>query len=48
VALAASPLLLPELASFFYQPRLLALTHTLTLGWVSLTSGRVFGVAPPP
>jgi hypothetical protein len=36
-ALAASPLLLPELASFFYQPHLLALTHTLTLGWVSLT-----------
>lgn len=36
-ALAASPLLLAELSSFFYQPHLLALTHTLTLGWVSLT-----------
>ena len=36
-ALAASPFLLDEVASFFYQPSVLALTHTLTLGWVSLT-----------
>ena len=36
-ALVAGPFLLGELESFFYQPRLLALTHVLTLGWVSLT-----------
>ncbi|MBI3637323.1 MAG: hypothetical protein HY216_14105, partial [Candidatus Rokubacteria bacterium] len=37
LALVGAPLLLRELESFFYQPHLLALTHTLTLGWVSLT-----------
>jgi hypothetical protein len=28
--------LAPELASHYYQPRLLALTHTVTLGWITL------------
>ena len=37
-ALVAAPFLLGELGSFFYQPSLLALTHALTLGWVSLTN----------
>jgi hypothetical protein len=36
-ALAAAPFLLGDLAAFFYQPPILALTHALTLGWVSLT-----------
>jgi hypothetical protein len=36
-ALVAGPFLLGELDAFFYQPRVLALTHVLTLGWVSLT-----------
>lgn len=36
-ALVAARILLGELQFFFYQPRILALTHTLTLGWVSLT-----------
>jgi hypothetical protein len=36
-ALAASPFLLHQLDAFFYQPPVLALTHLLTLGWVSLT-----------
>jgi hypothetical protein len=37
VALVGGPFLLGELAAFFYQPRVLALTHVLTLGWVSST-----------
>jgi hypothetical protein len=36
-ALVAAPFLLDDLDAFFYQPRVLALTHVLTLGWVSLT-----------
>jgi hypothetical protein len=27
----------PDLVAFFYQPRPLAITHTFTLGWISLT-----------
>ena len=27
----------PEMEDFFYQPRVLAITHTFTLGWISLT-----------
>ncbi len=27
----------PDVESFFYQPRVLAVTHTFTLGWISLT-----------
>ena len=37
LALLAAPFLLDEVAAFFYQPHVLALTHVLTLGWVSLT-----------
>jgi hypothetical protein len=37
LALIAAPFLLGDLATFFYQPHLLALTHVLTLGWVSCT-----------
>jgi hypothetical protein len=33
----AVPWLAPELAGHYYQPRLLALTHTITLGWITLT-----------
>lgn len=29
--------LAPELAGHYYQPRILALTHTLTLGWITMT-----------
>jgi hypothetical protein len=36
-ALLVAPFFLTELAAFFYQPHLLALTHALTLGWVSTT-----------
>ena len=28
--------LAPDLASHYYQPRVLALTHTVTLGWITL------------
>jgi hypothetical protein len=27
----------PDIETFFYQPRVLAVTHTFTLGWISLT-----------
>lgn len=27
----------PDLVTFFYAPRVLAITHTFTLGWISLT-----------
>ena len=36
-ATAALPWLAPELAGHYYQPRVLALTHTITLGWITLT-----------
>jgi hypothetical protein len=40
VALVAAALgtvwLAPELASHYYHPRVLALTHTVTLGWITL------------
>lgn len=31
------PWLAPELAGHYYQPRILALTHLVTLGWIALT-----------
>ena len=31
------PWLAAELAGHYYQPHILALTHTLTLGWITLT-----------
>jgi len=36
-ALVAAPFLAATLADHFYQTRVLALTHALTLGWISLT-----------
>lgn len=37
VAAAGVAWLAPELAGHYYHPRILALTHTVTLGWVTLT-----------
>jgi hypothetical protein len=37
VAAAAVPWLAPELTGHYYHPRVLALTHTVTLGWITLT-----------
>jgi hypothetical protein len=37
VAAAALPWLAEELSGHYYHPRLLALTHTVTLGWITLT-----------
>jgi hypothetical protein len=37
LAAAAVPWLARELAGHYYQPRILALTHTVTLGWITLT-----------
>ncbi len=37
LAALALPWLATELAGHYYHPRLLALTHTLTLGWITLT-----------
>jgi hypothetical protein len=37
LAAASLPWLARELAGHYYQPRILALTHTVTLGWISLT-----------
>lgn len=37
VGTAAAPWLAPELAGHYYHPRLFALTHTFTLGWITLT-----------
>ncbi len=34
---AAVPALAPELAGHYYHPHLAALTHTLTLGWITLS-----------
>jgi hypothetical protein len=36
-AALALPWLADELAGHYYHPRLIALTHTLTLGWITLT-----------
>lgn len=37
LALAGCLWLAPELAGHYYHPRLLALTHTATLGWITLS-----------
>src|SRR5215510_16152886 len=37
LAALAVPWLAPALAGHYYQPRVLALTHTVTLGWITLT-----------
>ncbi len=36
LALVLALLAGPDFAAFFYQPRVLAVTHALTLGWISL------------
>jgi hypothetical protein len=36
VAAAAVPWLATELSGHYYHPRVLALTHTVTLGWITL------------
>lgn len=35
LGVAAAPWVVGDLMDFFYQPRILALTHTFTLGWIS-------------
>ncbi len=35
LAVAAAPWVIGDLVDFFYQPRLLALTHAITLGWIT-------------
>jgi hypothetical protein len=37
LAALSLPWLAPELAGHYYHPRLLALVHTVTLGWITLT-----------
>jgi len=37
LACAAVPALAPELAGHYYHPRLTALAHTVTLGWITLS-----------
>ncbi len=37
LATAGTVWLAPELGGHYYHPRLVALTHTVTLGWISLT-----------
>ena len=37
LACAAVPALAPELAGHYYHPHLAALTHTVTLGWITLS-----------
>jgi cbb3-type cytochrome oxidase subunit 1 len=37
LAAVSLPWLARELAGHYYQPRILALTHTATLGWITLT-----------
>jgi hypothetical protein len=41
------PWLASELAGHYYQPRILALTHTVTLGWITLTiMGASYQIVP--
>ena len=35
LAIAAAPWVVGDLVEFFYQPVLLALTHAITLGWIT-------------
>jgi hypothetical protein len=37
IALTGLPWLAPELAGHYYHPRVLALTHTVTLGWITMS-----------
>ncbi|HET7340005.1 MAG TPA: hypothetical protein VFL90_00975 [Methylomirabilota bacterium] len=46
-AAVATPMLAPELAGHYYHPRVLALTHTVTLGWITLTiMGASYQIVP--
>ena len=46
-AALAVPWLAPALAGHYYQPRVLALTHTVTLGWITLTiMGASYQIVP--
>jgi hypothetical protein len=46
-AAVAVPWLAPALAGHYYQPRVLALTHTVTLGWITLTiMGASYQIVP--
>ena len=47
LATTATPWLAPELAGHYYHPRILALAHTVTLGWITLTiMGASFQLIP--
>jgi hypothetical protein len=47
LAALALPWLAPALAGHYYQPRVLALTHTVTLGWITLTiMGAAYQIVP--
>jgi len=47
LATLAVPWLASELAGHYYQPRVLALTHTVTLGWITLTiMGASYQIVP--
>src|SRR5712691_12459527 len=37
IALTGLPWLTPELAGHYYHPRVIALTHTVTLGWITMS-----------
>jgi hypothetical protein len=47
LAAVAVPWLAPALAGHYYQPRVLALAHTMTLGWITLTiMGASYQIVP--
>lgn len=47
LGVAAAPWVVGDLIEFFYQPRILALTHTFTLGWISSAiMGVMYRVVP--
>jgi hypothetical protein len=47
LAALALPWLAPALAGHYYQPHVLALTHTVTLGWITLTiMGASYQIVP--
>jgi hypothetical protein len=47
LAALSVPWLAPALAGHYYQPRVLALTHTVTLGWITLTiMGAAYQIVP--
>ena len=47
LAAMAVPWLAPELAGHYYQPRILALAHSVTLGWITLSiMGASYQIVP--